>query len=39
VLTDAENNDNAKDTRVYTGSGHREDKKPTSCVRRCIIIY
>jgi hypothetical protein len=28
----------AMDTRVYTGSGLREDKNPTSCVRQCIMI-
>jgi hypothetical protein len=38
VLTDAENNGNAGDTRVYTGLGLREDKNPTSCVRWCIMI-
>jgi hypothetical protein len=25
---------NARDTRVYTGSGLPEDNSPTSCVRR-----
>jgi hypothetical protein len=38
VLTDAENNGNAGDTRVYTGSGLREDKNLTSYVRQCIMI-
>jgi hypothetical protein len=29
----------ARGTRVYIGSGLPEDKNPTSCVRRCIMIY
>jgi hypothetical protein len=28
----------ARDTRVYTSSGLREGKNPTSYVRRCIMI-
>jgi hypothetical protein len=39
VLTDAEGNGYTRDTRVYTGSGLREDKNPTSCVHRCIMIH
>jgi hypothetical protein len=29
---------NARDTRVYTGSGILADKNHTSCVRQCIMI-
>jgi hypothetical protein len=38
VLTDAQNNGYARDTRVYIDSGLREDKNSTSCVRWCIMI-
>jgi hypothetical protein len=29
----------ARDTRVYTGLGLREDENPTSCVHQCITIH
>jgi hypothetical protein len=29
----------ARDMRVYTGSGLRENKNPMSCVHRCIMIH
>jgi hypothetical protein len=39
VLTDTENDGNTRDSRVYIGSGIREDKNPMSCVLRCIMIH